>query len=112
MNKFQRSVLKPIDSAFRSFLPHSADAGEVNDEEGHNYSSSLSRKWLDNMMRNFGDRCKFFALFSMVPVFVAVILIIPILVCVKVDGILSGSESALAQADWMVLLSPLWVLKY
>ena len=56
---------------------------------------------------NFGDRCK---LFSMVLVLVAFFLIIPILICVKIDGILSGSQSALAQADWMVLLSPLWVL--
>ncbi|GFH44866.1 hypothetical protein CTEN210_01340 [Chaetoceros tenuissimus] len=56
---------------------------------------------------NFGDRCK---LFSMVLVLVAFFLIIPILICVKIDGILSGSQSSLAQADWMVLLSPLWVL--
>ncbi|GFH44867.1 hypothetical protein CTEN210_01341 [Chaetoceros tenuissimus] len=104
MNELQWSLLKPLSVPFKDFVPYSTDAGEeVRDEEGQHYSLKL-QQWLESSMQSFAGRCK---LFSVVLVLVAFFLMIPILICVKIDGILSGSESALAQADWMVVLSPL-----
>jgi hypothetical protein len=56
---------------------------------------------------SFVDKTK---LFMLVLLFISMLLLGPILVCIKVDSAYNGNVGALADVNWVFVLIPIWVL--
>lgn len=51
-------------------------------------------------------------LFILVSLLVSIVLLGPILICIKADTAFNGNEGALTDIDWVFILIPLWVLNF
>jgi hypothetical protein len=61
------------------------------------------------LQASFINKSKLFFLVLMV---ISIILLGPILICVKVDSSLNGKDGGLADADWLYILIPIWVFNF